>query len=583
MLQSTVGGVLLGALTPTDFLQQCNPSGTTTTATTRAGGGDECPPWDDYQPPIAQLQKSKDPLRSKRMPVTLLDIGGLWPLEDSIEFGTCDVCKRRIRLDAFCEHIRKCDDTGAAVEAAEIAADAAKAKTRKKPKRELNLNTMCSVICIDRGGAPCMRSLSCKTHPVKMKRLVEGRTRPFDDLLQEHEIAMGRGPHGSSGAAPRARTSSGGSGASHKAASRTPTFVVPRDIGPLERAKRKRTDELARGFAMTPAVATAGGGWDTVQIPMSPATATAESGGGGAGGASSVGKKRKARRRKLNVARGLSWDGPQPAATCGFGGSVRTASGAVCWSSSDLLFHSVLQRFEASVDLAALLADTGGPDSDYHHPSGPPPALVMARRDRGHGQRGVESVFLPPLGALTATVPVPGETESGAACNSEISENQAAQLFHAMVGAEDALYGTAAEFTLSGGAFDPPVLDAHRAASLVAATAAVPTDYRGQVAAGSLHIASAGLTVAPNGGTAVARATAAAAPTGNVPMAQPASKRPRRASRSAAIKPPTPINASIAMPPSSPTVGGHGAVGNAAALPINGLNHLSYSRSHLPS
>jgi hypothetical protein len=56
----------------------------------------------------------------------------------------------------------------------------------KKPKMSktnpLNLNLQCAVPI---EGGSCSRSLTCKTHSLTAKRAVQGRTAPFDQLLQE--------------------------------------------------------------------------------------------------------------------------------------------------------------------------------------------------------------------------------------------------------------------------------------------------------------------------------------------------------------------------------------------------------------
>lgn len=33
---------------------------------------------------------------------------------------------------------------------------------------------------------PCTRSLTCKTHQISLRRNVEGRSKPFDQLLADH-------------------------------------------------------------------------------------------------------------------------------------------------------------------------------------------------------------------------------------------------------------------------------------------------------------------------------------------------------------------------------------------------------------
>jgi hypothetical protein len=51
----------------------------------------------------------------------------------------------------------------------------------------VNLDRHCGVL-IAPSGAPCMRSISCKSHSLASKRAVIGRSKPFDELLA-HYIA----------------------------------------------------------------------------------------------------------------------------------------------------------------------------------------------------------------------------------------------------------------------------------------------------------------------------------------------------------------------------------------------------------
>ncbi|KAM0789279.1 hypothetical protein ACM66B_000119 [Microbotryomycetes sp. NB124-2] len=57
----------------------------------------------------------------------------------------------------------------------------------KPPKGQLDLDRQCGVIT-DKG-VPCLRSLTCKTHPMGAKRSVPHRSQPFDVLLAEWQKA----------------------------------------------------------------------------------------------------------------------------------------------------------------------------------------------------------------------------------------------------------------------------------------------------------------------------------------------------------------------------------------------------------
>ena len=68
---------------------------------------------------------------------------------------------------------------------------AAKASERRllpTKERELDLEKHCSVWIADVSKA-CTRSLTCKAHSLTLRRAVQGRSRPFDDLLAEHRAA----------------------------------------------------------------------------------------------------------------------------------------------------------------------------------------------------------------------------------------------------------------------------------------------------------------------------------------------------------------------------------------------------------
>lgn len=536
LLTGASGDGIVGALRVADFQSAATVRNLAPVTPSVGSSQNGYTTWDEYRAPTEEPKPAKPPLRIKRVvAATLLDLGGLWPLEDSIEFARCEVCRRRIRVDAYCEHVGACSDTGEAAAENDAVLDEKKAK-RKKSKRELNLDTMCGVVCFDRGNMPCMRSLSCKTHPIKLKRLVEGRSKPYDELLQVHEIAMGRGPNGAAGTALRARSSSGGS-ASHKAATpKAPAFVVSRDVGPLERAKRRRTNELARAFAAPDPANIFGhpgvnGLESFVEIP--PAAAAPSTGE----------KKRKlSRRRKFDMAQEFSIRrGPPPAAVASYGGSIRTLSGALCWSSSDLLFHSVLQRFEDALD--------GEPDDPVIGQDGlrePQPAFVTSQDSQSHE---VLTPFLPPIGA--ASVVARAKEGQALGMSRTIEDNTAHELFYGMMGAEGSIFGSRAEFSLSGSAFDvEPVGEA-------------AGDARAVVPDGSQPLSTS------EAATAVASPNESPIPPGRA-------KRPRRNSRSAAVKPPTPTNVAVAMPPSSPTTN----AGKSLHQHPNGFEAAAAQRGH---
>lgn len=54
-----------------------------------------------------------------------------------------------------------------------------------KPKGPVDVERQCGVITPN--GAPCARSLTCKSHPMGLKRSVPGRSRPYDTLLAAYQ------------------------------------------------------------------------------------------------------------------------------------------------------------------------------------------------------------------------------------------------------------------------------------------------------------------------------------------------------------------------------------------------------------
>ncbi|XP_076358614.1 uncharacterized protein LOC143251125 isoform X2 [Tachypleus tridentatus] len=70
-------------------------------------------------------------------------------------------------------------------------------RTKKMPKerklllckdREYDPNIHCGVV-ISETGKPCTHSLTCKTHPLSMRRKVSGRRKKFDELLADHRAS----------------------------------------------------------------------------------------------------------------------------------------------------------------------------------------------------------------------------------------------------------------------------------------------------------------------------------------------------------------------------------------------------------
>eukprot|EP00835_Amoeboradix_gromovi_P004981 NODE_428_length_8761_cov_0.779612.p5 type:complete len:139 gc:universal NODE_428_length_8761_cov_0.779612:1535-1119(-) len=61
---------------------------------------------------------------------------------------------------------------------------------KSKKSRVLNLDTNCGVITEI---GPCFRAITCKNHSVAMKRVVLGRSKPFEDLIAMHQFKQTEG------------------------------------------------------------------------------------------------------------------------------------------------------------------------------------------------------------------------------------------------------------------------------------------------------------------------------------------------------------------------------------------------------
>ncbi|XP_041971977.1 ataxin-7-like [Aricia agestis] len=79
-----------------------------------------------------------------------------------------------------------------------------KPASRRQSKTKFNLreydpNKHCGVVTIE-NPRPCTRSLTCKAHALSLRRMVEGRSKPFDTLLAEHRASRDAAAAGSSAA-----------------------------------------------------------------------------------------------------------------------------------------------------------------------------------------------------------------------------------------------------------------------------------------------------------------------------------------------------------------------------------------------
>lgn len=294
------------------------------------------------------------------------------------------------------------------------------------------------------------RSLSCKTHPVKTKRAVPGRTRPFDDLLHEHLAAQSKlldhqsavvvPPCGKSVSVSRAY------GAGQSVATITPqrlTDIAADDsikYNKLVRAKRARTDILADLFA------TGGGTREqhrdaAKKITVIPPAATAPSLPSGA-----TGKKKKPKRRKGD---GASAAHPIPLSVCTHGARWPTLQypparrPAPYWDEQDRFLRCLLSYVEQETRPPSSGHDTVSPvtSGTAEYPRAPSAITIVEEHvvrasvatpgvggggdggtptpapgaDRGAEGAACASLFLPPLG-LTLRSPLAPLPPALAAC-----------------------------------------------------------------------------------------------------------------------------------------------------------------------
>lgn len=171
--------------------------------------------WDDLPssppgPPESELEDVATP------PMHWLDgkdmrMFGSEPLRPQVAILKCKDCGKPILESAMADHVENClkirngGKKGAKGKAAEE--EAKKGKKRKAEDEEpddpntakkkkaapkvtkgrfkgpVDYDKQCGVI--NDKGLPCSRSLTCKSHSMGAKRAVQGRSRPYDDLLLE--------------------------------------------------------------------------------------------------------------------------------------------------------------------------------------------------------------------------------------------------------------------------------------------------------------------------------------------------------------------------------------------------------------
>nr|CAG8435479.1 4012_t:CDS:2 [Entrophospora candida]CAG8475558.1 5699_t:CDS:2 [Entrophospora candida] len=98
------------------------------------------------------------------------------PIEDEQSLVECKGCSKKILKQGFVEHTEQTTTTN----------------TNKKRKKltasdgPIDLDKQCGVL-MPPSNSPCTRSLTCKSHSMHLKRSVNGRSAPYDQLLASYQ------------------------------------------------------------------------------------------------------------------------------------------------------------------------------------------------------------------------------------------------------------------------------------------------------------------------------------------------------------------------------------------------------------
>ncbi len=166
------------------------------------------------------------------------------PLLQLESYVQCDNCSRTVLAEAFANHKKLCatlpiDENSASPDAdskarSRTAADdnrpqraRSAPKAHSPPPPPVNLDVCCGV---KRGqaGIPCDKPLNCKYHGLALKRLVEGRSRPFEELYAAQHARGGASSTAASASASAAARADAG------APSSAPSTTVGPPVGRLE-------------------------------------------------------------------------------------------------------------------------------------------------------------------------------------------------------------------------------------------------------------------------------------------------------------------------------------------------------------
>ncbi|CAJ0832216.1 7066_t:CDS:2 [Entrophospora sp. SA101] len=126
------------------------------------------------------------------------------PIEDEQSLVECKGCSKKILKQGFVEHTAASDAGGDVGEQNKRSLSPSsgtklpepkKQKTKKEqPKKKstgrnkgpIDLDKQCGVL-MPPSNSPCTRSLTCKSHSMHLKRSVNGRSAPYDQLLASYQ------------------------------------------------------------------------------------------------------------------------------------------------------------------------------------------------------------------------------------------------------------------------------------------------------------------------------------------------------------------------------------------------------------
>ncbi|KAJ8682574.1 hypothetical protein QAD02_018366 [Eretmocerus hayati] len=132
--------------------------------------------------PLSDEEPDSEPASSvMRLPIDDIDLYGFCPERDSFYVVVCEVCNAVVKPQAFQQHMESNHPSG-------NVSLPPPSNTTTKPPLKTPYYRHCGV-WIEETSKPCTRSLTCKAHPVSLRRHVSGRSKSFDKLLADHRAS----------------------------------------------------------------------------------------------------------------------------------------------------------------------------------------------------------------------------------------------------------------------------------------------------------------------------------------------------------------------------------------------------------